>query len=174
MRRRGIVLGVAAVMATTVALAAGTALAQAETSTIQVQGPTSFTVDNLCTGETILFEGDFHNVIHTTFNENGQHFVTNGGTRVTGTGLQTGDEYRLITAGAYVEYVESTGEGEGLFLNNEATTFHIISQGPSPDFIGHVVSKTTVDLIDQQPNTVFVAEVIGCTPEVETTRPPVE
>jgi predicted hotdog family 3-hydroxylacyl-ACP dehydratase len=60
-KRMGIVLGVAALMAAIMALAAGTALAQAETETFHNTGTFTFTVENPCTGEEVLFEGKFNN-----------------------------------------------------------------------------------------------------------------
>ena len=57
MKRIGVVLGVAAVMAAIVALTAGTAQAQAETDTTHTREPASFFIENPCNGEVILVEG---------------------------------------------------------------------------------------------------------------------
>src|SRR5688572_19008506 len=105
MKRISIVLVLAAVMAAAVALMAGTALAQAETETFQIREPVEFVADaNDCTGEEILFEGVQHQTTVVTTNENGRHVVSrNNWTNFTGTGLETGDEYRLSTAGGVTE-----------------------------------------------------------------------
>jgi len=176
MRRIVVVLGVTAVMAAAVALTAGTALARAETETFQNTGEViPFTIENPCTGEEILFEGKVRNPVHTTLNENGYHDVTRGVLiDVTGTGLQTSDKYRLVNAGGLAEYSEIEGEVGGLYVNNDETIFMVVSEGASPNFLMHLLYKVTFDTADGQPGLVFAAETIGCTPEVETTRPPIE
>ena len=173
MKRIVVVVGVAAVMAATVALTAGVALAQAETETFHIRGTSTFTVENPCTGEEILFEGKFHNPQHTTLNESGYHFVTRGMViDVTGTGLQTGDKYRFINAGGIVGYSEIEDEVGGLNVNNYEGIFMVVSEGASPNFLMHLLYKVTFDTADGQPGLAFTAETIGCTPEVEPTRPP--
>jgi hypothetical protein len=171
--RRAILLLVA--IAAIVVVSAGAALAQAETTTFHNRGQITFTIDNPCTGEEILFEGRFHNPQHTTLNDNGYHVVTRGNVMdVTGTGLLTGDRYRFINAGGLVEYSEIEGEVGGLYVNNDETIFMVVSQGASPNFLMHLLYKVTFDTADGQPSLVFAADTIGCTPEVETTRPPIE
>jgi hypothetical protein len=175
MKRISIVLGVAALMAVMVALAAGTAFAQAETETFHNRGTFTFTVENPCTGEEVLFEGKFNNTVHVTLNKNGYHDVTRSQVSdVTGTGLQTGDKYRFINAGGLAEYSEIEEEVGGLYVGNDETMFMVVSEGSSPNFLMHLLYKVTFDTADGQPGLVFEAQTIGCTPEVETTRPPIE
>jgi hypothetical protein len=64
-RRIGVVLGVAAVMATVIALTAGTALAQAQSDTFVTRDPVMLRLPNPCMpGEEIFFEGTFQVVGH--------------------------------------------------------------------------------------------------------------
>src|SRR5829696_6042036 len=68
MKRMGVVLGVAAVMAAIVTLAAGTALAQAQTTTINERIPLTpdDTPFNPCTEEPLVLEGTVHLMFHAT------------------------------------------------------------------------------------------------------------
>jgi hypothetical protein len=164
MRRISVVLGVAGVMAATVALAAGTALARAETETIRTEEPFTETIDNPCTGEPILFEGTLHRTTHTTLNETGYHFVSRyNASDVTGTGLLTGDTYTAPGAGITVGSSLVNGQN----TNTEEFFLVYASNGDSPNFILHFLIKTTTN--DQQQMAVEVT-TIGCTPEVETTH----
>jgi hypothetical protein len=175
MKRIVVVVGVAAVMAAAVALTAGAALAQAETETWHNRGQSNFTIENPCTGEEVLVENTFHNVIHVTLNENGYHTHSHASaTDATGTGLQTGDEYRFINAGGFTEWQEIVDETSGLYVNNYEVIYMVVSEGASPNFLMHLLYKVTSDTADGQPGLVFRAETISCTPEVEPTRPPIE
>jgi hypothetical protein len=160
MRRIVVVLGVAAVMATMVALAAGTASAQAETETFHQRGPYTRAVENPCTGEEVLIEGTFHAVIHTTLNDDGTyHAVVRGNINATGTSVLTGDKYRFINTGGAEGY---SGVG-GQEVNNEEFTYLVVSEGASPNFLMHFVVKVTFNT-DGHPNTVVEAGTIRCTP----------
>jgi hypothetical protein len=166
MRRIGVVLGVAVVMAAAVALTAGAALAQSETETFHIRDMTSFILDNPCTEEEILFEGDFHNVVHTTLNEQGGHtqsLTTNIG--ITGTGLETGDKYRFINAGGF----QQSGLANGMSVDNNHVILLVVSEGSSPDLILQIVTKVMRDE-DGEPFLGFEIITNGCTPEVETTQ----
>jgi hypothetical protein len=157
----------AALMAAIVALTAGTALAQAETETSIRREPFAFIYDNRCTGEPMLIEGSFQQVTHTTLSENGYHVVISSHiSNVTGTGLQTGDEYR-ITGTAH------TVQGSlrnGIEVSNDGTTEVVVSKDGSPNALLRLLFKYTYDADDGQPNMAVVGETIGCTPEVETTH----
>ena len=166
MRRIGVVLGVAVVIAAAVALAAGTALAQAETETSIRREPFAFIYDNRCTGEPMLIEGTFQQVTHTTLNENGHHVASSSHiSNVSGTGLQTGDEYR-ITGTAHT--VQSSLRN-GIELSNDGTTEVVVSKDGSPNSVVLLLFKYTVDVTDGQPSMVVEVVSFRCTPEGETT-----
>jgi hypothetical protein len=157
MKRVGVVLGVAMVM---VALTGGTALAQAETETSRVREPFALVGDNPCTGEPMQLEGEFQQVTHTTLSQNGYHTVSSSHIiNMTGTGLQTGDKYRITgtahTVGASLR--------NGIEVSNDGATEVVISKGSSPNALVHLLFKYTVDA-DGQPNMVVTAETIRCTP----------
>jgi hypothetical protein len=166
-RRIGIVLGVATVMAAIVALTAGTALAQSETETFRIRDTIAFIWENPCTEEEILFEGDFQNVFHSTLNEKGYHNFSRGNAvGITGTGLETGDEYRFINAGGYTQ----NQLANGMFIDNNKAAQLLVSDGNSPNTILQVVTKATFDDVDREPFLIFDITTFGCTPEVETTQ----
>ena len=75
MRRIVVVLGVAVLMAATVVLTAGTALAQAETATFNEWIPISEELENNCTEEPFTLEGTFHMLLHGTTTENGNQYA---------------------------------------------------------------------------------------------------
>lgn len=162
--RRAILLLMA--VAATLLMASGTALARAATETHNVKQPESFTIDNPCTGEPILVEGVFHHVVHVTQTEEGYHFVTRTNTRdVTGTGLQTGDEYRFINvAGEVGGYVIN-----GVSTSTSEVSFLVVTEGASPNFILHATQVHVVDE-DFDPSVIFEVTTRGCTPDIETSR----
>lgn len=166
MKRVIVVLGVAASMAAVVVLLAGTALAQSVTETINVKDAQSFTWYNECTGEEILFEGDFHSLIHTTRNDGGYHVVSQATLMdTTGTGLQTGNRYRFINPGGISEHSLSNG----MLVSSSTATQILVGAGRTPKAILHVGFKIAFDE-DGQPNLVFLIENFGCTPGVQTSR----
>jgi hypothetical protein len=96
-----------AVVGTTLALAAGMALAQATTDTFNEKVPLDQVVDNPCTGEQIRVTGALHILFHVTEDANGglhvqTHFQPRG---VSGTGLESGTRYRgvgVTRTGVYI------------------------------------------------------------------------
>jgi len=155
MKRISIVLGLAVLMAATVVLTAGAALAQATTETFNVSSPVSFTIDNPCPGyeEPILVEGVFHHVVQVTQVDlpNTQpgtdifkYTNSTNTTNVTGTGLETGDEYRFINQGGLFETTlpaDETSQGIA-FTNTEELSYIVVSNGASPNFMLHGTWKT--------------------------------
>jgi hypothetical protein len=166
MRRIGVVLGVAVVMAAAVALTAGAALAQSETETFHIRDMTSFTFENPCTEEEILFEGDFQNVQHITLNEQARNVLSlTTNIDITGTGLETGDKYRFINTGGF----QQSGGANGMSVDNNHVILLLVSEGNSPDLILQIVTKVMRDE-DGEPFLGFEIITNGCTPEVETTQ----
>ncbi len=138
MRRIVVVLGVAALMAAMVALPAGAVLAQAETEKYQEKMPLTFTDYNPCTGEEILWEGIWTGNIHVTTNENGRHVASSFHTiHLTGTGLETGDQYRAVGASGVREHQLINRRSElHRYIYSETGTGLTISKGDTPNFIG--------------------------------------
>lgn len=87
---------------------------------------------------------------------------------ITGTGLETGNEYRFINPGGVTQNLLANG----MFTDNNGATQLLISEGNSPNAILSFVAKATLDE-DGEPGLVFEIATFGCTPEVETaqTRP---
>jgi hypothetical protein len=162
--RRAILLLTA--MAAVLLMASGLALAQTATETLNVNRMERFTIDNPCTGEPILVEGVFHHLVHVTRTEEGYHFVIRTNTQdVTGTGLQTGDEYRFINVGGAV----GSDVINGVATNTDEGSFMVVTQGASPNFIIHGTLHAVVDQ-DFDPYVIFEVSTVGCTPDIETTR----
>ena len=170
MRRIVVVLGVAALTAAMMAVTAGVALAQAETDHFRDTGDVSFTVENPCTGEEILFEGRYRNATHVAQTDDRYHSGNHGTLiNVTGTGSGTGDKYRLVNPGGFDQSSLNVDEDGYLFVNNDGFTFLVVSEGASPNFLMHVRLKETVDSADGQPLLAFTGETSDCTGEVEHT-----
>ena len=93
MRRQMFVLGV---MLTAVATTASTAWAETTSVTERIVT----TVDNPCNGEVVLVEGTVHYVSRANEDRGGGgHSFTHGVFHGTGTGLTSGDEYRVLSVG---------------------------------------------------------------------------
>jgi hypothetical protein len=153
-------------MAVALLMASGVALAQAASETLNVNEPERFTIDNPCTGESILVEGVFHHLVHVTQTEDGYHFVIRTNTEdVTGTGLQTGDEYRFINIGGAV----GGSVINGVSTNTNEVSFIAVTEGASPNFI---LRGNEVLLFDEDfdPYVIFAVSTVGCTPDIETSR----
>jgi hypothetical protein len=124
-----------AVVGTTLALAAGMALAQATTDTFNEKVPLDQIVDNPCTGEPLHLTGELHILFHVTEDANGglhvqTHFQPQG---VSGTGLLSGEQYRGVGV-TRDEFYFPPGE----FREREFTSvnrFYMISAGPSDNML---------------------------------------
>jgi hypothetical protein len=147
-------------------MVSGVALAHAATETLNVKKQERFTIDNPCTGERILVEGVFHYLTRVTQNENGYHFVIRTNTEdVTGTGLQTGDEYRFINVSGAV----GGSVINGVNTNIDEVSFMVVTEGASPNFILHATEVLLFDE-DFDPYVIFEVSTVGCTPDIETSR----
>ena len=167
MKRISFVLGLAVLMAATVALMAGTALAQAETETFQIREPVEFVADaNDCTGEEILFEGVQHQTTVVTTNENVRHVVSrNNGINFTGTGLETGDEYRLTIGGGSSEGVIT----DNLFVYSEQGHSVLVIEGDSSNVRTHFRDIEVIDFSGDQPSVRIEEFSLDCIPGDTTT-----
>jgi hypothetical protein len=119
------------VMGTTLALAAGVALAQgAETSRGQIE----FGLDaEDCAGELIHLTGKLNAVFHVMEDPDGS-FHTNSHfnfANVKGTGEETGVEYRVPTTVNSTQNI--TSAGYPIFVSSEVTMSMTIGQGQAPD-----------------------------------------
>jgi hypothetical protein len=143
-KRIVVVLGVTALLAAVAALVAGTALAQPKGEHFQIREPITFTDYNPCTGEEILWEGIHTSNIHVTTNATGRHVVSNFTIMLTGTGLETGDEYRGTGASGVREHQLSTGPSDTpRYVYNETSMGVTISKGGSPNALGRYQVRVT-------------------------------
>jgi hypothetical protein len=131
-------------------LASGIASAAATNETKVYRQPESFTIDNPCQGyeEPILAEGVFQYVYRVTtigedpINPDRYYFLIHANaSNVTGTGLETGDEYRFIN-GVVNTGTSSTGPSGSQFTYN--VRYIIVSDGASPNFILHEVLRQVI------------------------------
>jgi hypothetical protein len=131
------------VMGTTLALAAGVALAQATTETIVDTQPVEFVVAEDCAGEEIQFSGQIHSVFHITQDAaGGTHVAAENNLNVQGTGLVSGGQYRMLATILSTQHINSGGfpivfttEGSG----------KVIGKGQLPDFMAHSVVHFTIN-----------------------------
>jgi hypothetical protein len=153
MRRIVMLLTVALGLAVMV-VGAAVAMAQAAApETFNEKRFESFTIDNPCPGyeEQIQIEGIFHYQGHLlkvypdpTQPEHDiyQYQVRNNTTNVTGTGLSTGDKYRVNSQFSLAEVQLSPEMGsQGLYTGTETHQSQIISYGDSPNFVVHITTK---------------------------------
>jgi hypothetical protein len=122
-----------AVVGTTLALAAGMALAQATTFTSNEKVPLDQIVDNPCTGELLHLTGELHMLFHVTEDANGgfhvqTHFQPQG---VSGTGLVSGEQYRGVGVTRNEIYFAPGEVREFTSVNR----FYMISAGPSDNML---------------------------------------
>ena len=168
MKRIFVVLTLGAMIAV---LVAGPAAAKAEVETLPIQ----FIEENPCTGEFIEWSGTTTIVSQDIQNENGRHFAFHSRLDITGTGLETGDTYRLVNSGTNVgnevfiegEYVPSESEYIGVGLHTL-----VVSDGASPNFLVTVVQRFSGDSEPHPGDVSFFDE--RCTPELETAPAPEE
>jgi hypothetical protein len=133
------------VMVTTLALAAGAALAQATTETIEDTTPLEFTLDQSpCAGELIHVSGQLHTVSHVTHDATGvmhaeSHF---NHVNVQGTGLVSGGQYRVIAT----QQATAHGDFEEYPIRYTLQeTSNVIGQGQLPDFMLHLTYHVVIN-----------------------------
>jgi len=169
--QRLITLAVA--IAVVVLLASGIARAAATTETEVYRQPESFTINNPCQGyeEAILVEGVFQYVYRVTsvgedpLNPDLYYYLTHANaSNVTGTGLETGDEYRFINGGVSTG-TSSPGPSGMQFTYN--VRYMIVSDGASPNFILHEVLRQVIGP-DGQPFITIEKFWATCTAGAET------
>jgi hypothetical protein len=163
--QRLITLAVA--IAVVVLLASGIASAAATNETDVYRQPESFTIDNPCQGyeEPILVEGVFQYVYRvTSVGEDPYYFLVHANaSNVTGTGLETGDEYRFING---VVATGSGSPGPSGSQNTYNVRYMIVSDGASPNFILHEVLRQVIGP-DGQPFITIEKFWATCTAGVE-------
>jgi hypothetical protein len=119
---------------TTLALAAGVALAQDSRGAETSRGPVDFVLDATdCAGETILVSGRLNSVFHIVEDEDGSlHANTHFNFANTqGIGQVTGVTYRLPTIINSTSHITS-GEYP-ILINTEVTSALTVGQGQAPD-----------------------------------------
>ncbi len=147
-----------AVMGTTLALAAGMALAQATTDTFVVKQPFNKTLFNPCTGEEVQFTGDILFLYRETRDPNGGFHIEQhtSGAGVTGTG-ESGTQYRLVGVARQGVYF-APGE------TREATSvqsLRLVSNGSSDNYV--LVTQIHVTFnANGEPTVVLFREDIEC------------
>jgi hypothetical protein len=156
------------VMGTTLALAAGVALAQAttfhEVDTQQTEFFLEEDPENPCVGETIHFTGLIHFTSHTTQDAaGGLHTVTHFNfIDVQGTGLVSGGQYRLPQA---LNGTIHSNAGGFPIVQTEEVSGQVIGQGQLPDFRSHFLLHITIN-----ENGDSTAEVLRVTAQCRNTN----
>ena len=166
--RRSIILLVVAGVALLVA--SGVAIGQATTEVVHVRQLESFvleeTIHSSCIDEPILVEGVFYGVQTVTQNDTGYHAGVHGGTaNVTGTGQESGDEYRFINVGSSV----GSSLINGVETYETALSFIVITEGPSPNFMMHFTYHGVFNAGNDSPLLVD-RESLHCTPDVKMSQ----
>jgi hypothetical protein len=133
-------------MGTTLALAAGVALAQAPTQHINQTLPVDFNLDDdACSGELIHLTGELHAVFHITLDDAGnvQHLATQFTfANVKGTGDVSGGTYTVPTISTST--VNSNLGGFPIITTEHATST-VIGQGQLPDSRAHLLIHFTIN-----------------------------
>ncbi len=129
-------------MAAALAGSAGAALAQAQTDTFIAKQPITFGATNPCNGEFIEFSGTFILQGHTTYDANGNQHSSSGSAaiNITGTGEQSGAEYRYIVGGDRHIVHESLAEPFPPEIRSDVFTLNIVSSEGTPNFLMHVTA----------------------------------
>ena len=134
-----------AVVATTLALAAGMALAQATTDTFTETVPVNSLAFNTCTepAEIVLLTGDIHLLIHQTLDANGGiHVQTQSqpqGGGLLGTGQTSGTQYKAVGVSQENVYLPP-GEGSETTI---VSRFQLVSEGSSVNTLLEVTIHLT-------------------------------
>ena len=120
-------------MGTTLALAAGVALAQDSRGAETSRGPVDFTLESFdCHGEPILVTGKLNSVFHVMEDEDGSfhgntHFNF---ANVKGVGQVTGVEYRIPTV---INSTQNVTSAAGQLISTEVVLSLTVGQGQAPD-----------------------------------------
>jgi hypothetical protein len=136
-------LFVVAIVAAALLAFSGAVLAQATTETFKQEIPVDFTPTNPCNGEPVHLTGSVNFVFHTTQDANGGFHLTGHAEtqRISGTGLESGDKYRAVSAfNSTLNFVP-----EGAEEQTAPLTYSIISSGPSPNFVTHYTMHVTLN-----------------------------
>jgi hypothetical protein len=156
MKRISVVLGLAVLMAATVVLTAGAALAQASTGGTSQRIPISGEVapeDNPCTGELVTYAGTLHNVGNTTTTPEGDLNGTNLFTFQARGVSSSGTKY-VIVLNDHVA-ITSFDPGTGVQHTQTNHTYsNFITQGQGENFVSRSVFHIT-----QQPDGTYSAWV---------------
>jgi hypothetical protein len=131
------------VMGTTLALAAGVALAQSSSGAETSRGPIEFVLDSTdCAGETIVVTGKLNSVFHVTENPDGSLHVNThfNFANVRGIGQVTGVEYRVPTVINSTQNLTSAGQ----LISTDVSMALTIGQGQVPDQLATAVVHFTV------------------------------
>jgi hypothetical protein len=137
-----------AVVGTTLALAAGMALAQATTVTSNETVPVNQLAINTCTepDEFVLLTGELHLLSHITEDANGglhvqTHFQPKGG-GLSGTAEGSGTQYKAVGVTREGFYI---APGEESRETTFVSRFQLISNGPSDNFLVEFTTHVTVN-----------------------------
>ena len=153
MKRISFVLGSAVLMAATVVLTAGAALARAETVQSVEKIPVSGELaDNPCTGELVTLEGTLHLVRNTTTTPDGREVSTFSSTfQGHGVGALSGTQYTIVI-GDHIRGIYDPDTGMYIQTNNVPQRW--LSQGEGGD-----IKSRSVFHITQQPDGTYTAWV---------------
>jgi hypothetical protein len=120
---------------------AGSARAQATTTTTNIEFPLDVTLDNPCTGEPIAFSGRGHLVIRTTATPSGVFTTTvhSNLQDVSGVGAVSGATFHFQAAGTTT--ITAAPAQETTIVND----FRVIGPGPGNNFLVHNTTHLTID-----------------------------
>ena len=144
-------------IAAALAVSASAALAQAQTDTFIAKEPITFGATNPCNGEFIEFSGTFLLQGHSTYDANGNQHSTSGSAamNITGTGEQSGAQYRYIVGGERHIVHETLAEPFRPEIRTAVSTLNIVGSGEAPNFRMHVTTHYTYNVATGE----FTAEV---------------
>jgi hypothetical protein len=121
------------IMGTTLALAAGVALAQDSRGAETSRGEVGFTLESFdCHGEPILVTGQLNSVFHVVEDEDGFFHVNThfNFANVKGVGRVTGVEYRIPTV---INSTQNVTSAAGQLISTEVVLSLTVGQGQAPD-----------------------------------------
>jgi hypothetical protein len=141
MRRIMLLVTVGLIMATMVVAAlAGPVFAQAETDTIKETHPVSTATENPCNGEIVRITGEQTTVSHFTANDNTLVGVNISRTELSGTGDETGAEYKVLFRGSSASTLGPVGTTQ-----TSVTRAQIMGAPDAPNFSVYFIVHTTVN-----------------------------
>jgi hypothetical protein len=149
-----------AVMGTTLALAAGMALAQATTETFTEKVPYNETIFNPCTQEDVQLTGDVQFLVHETVDANGGFHVQIHASAqgITGTGLESGTQYRLVGVDRQAYYFAPGVQPRAVTFINHLS---LVSNGSSDNALETLTSHVTFNA-NGEPTVLFERTDITC------------